>query len=76
CIRDRFHDDVTFSDYEDASPDALKAYAKQGLPTDLAKIRENDQDLQKWTAYKTKYLDDFAMQLVEDVRQYEPFLLT
>ncbi|MFW2710891.1 poly-beta-1,6-N-acetyl-D-glucosamine N-deacetylase PgaB, partial [Acinetobacter baumannii] len=71
-----FHDDVTLSDYEDASPDALKAYAKQGLPTDLAKIRENDQDLQKWTAYKTKYLDDFAMQLVEDVRQYEPFLLT
>lgn len=71
-----FHDDVTLSDYEDASPDALKAYAKQGLPTDLAKIRENDQDLQKWTAYKTKYLDDFAMQLVEVVRQYEPFLLT
>ena len=33
-----FHDDVTLSDYEDASPDALKAYAKQGLPTDLAKF--------------------------------------
>lgn len=71
-----FHDDVTLSDYEDASPDALKAYAKQGLPTDLAKIRANDEDLQKWTAFKTRYLDDFAMQLVDEVRQYEPFLLT
>ena len=70
-----FHDDVTLSDYEDASPDALKAYAKQGLPTDLAKIRANDEDLQKWTAFKTRYLDDFAMQLVDEVRQYEPFLL-
>ncbi|MHA3982764.1 poly-beta-1,6-N-acetyl-D-glucosamine N-deacetylase PgaB [Acinetobacter venetianus] len=71
-----FHDDVTLSDYEDASPDALAAYAKQGLPTDLAKIRSNDAELQKWTAYKTNYLDDFAMQLAAEVRQYQPYLLT
>lgn len=42
----------------------------------MAKIRANDEDLQKWTAFKTRYLDDFAMQLVDEVRQYEPFLLT
>ena len=71
-----FHDDATLSDYEDASPEAMQAYASIGLPNDLAKIRSNDADLQKWTAYKTKYLDDFAMQLASDVRQYQPFLLT
>lgn len=26
-----FHDDATLSDYEDASPDAMKAYASIGL---------------------------------------------
>ena len=71
-----FHDDTTLSDYEDASPEALKAYAAIGLPTDLTKIRSNDTDLQKWTAYKTKYIDDFALQLAQQVRQYHPFLLT
>lgn len=71
-----FHDDTTLSDYEDASPEALKAYAAIGLPIDLAKIRSNDADLQKWTAYKTQYIDDFAMQLAQQVRQYHPFLLT
>ncbi|WP_353140766.1 poly-beta-1,6-N-acetyl-D-glucosamine N-deacetylase PgaB [Acinetobacter pragensis] len=71
-----FHDDTTLSDYEDASPDAMKAYAAVGLPNDLAAIRNNDADLQKWTAFKTQYLDDFAMQLAKNVRQYQPFLLT
>lgn len=71
-----FHDDVTLSDYEDTSPQALAAYAKQGLPTDLAKIRNNDDKLQKWTAYKTRTLDDFAMELAGEVRQYQPYLMT
>lgn len=71
-----FHDDVTLSDYEDASPQALAAYAKQGLPTDLAQIRDNDDKLQKWTAYKTRTLDDFAMELAGEVRQYQPYLMT
>lgn len=71
-----FHDDVTLSDYEDTSPQALAAYAKQGLPKDLAKIRNNDDKLQKWTAYKTHTLDDFAMELAGEVRQYQPYLMT
>ncbi len=71
-----FHDDTTLSDYEDASPEALRAYASIGLPTDLVKIRNNDADLEKWTAFKTRYIDDFAMQLAQEVRQYHPFLLT
>ena len=71
-----FHDDTTLSDYEDASPQAMQAYASIGLPNDLAAIRSNDADLQKWTAFKTKSIDDFALSLAADVRQYQPFLLT
>ena len=71
-----FHDDTTLSDYEDASPEAMQAYAAIGLPDNLDKIRENDADLQKWTAFKTKTIDDFAMELAADVRVYQPFLLT
>ena len=71
-----FHDDTTLSDYEDASPDAMKAYASIGLPQDLNAIRNNDAQLQKWTAFKTEYIDNFAMQLASEVRQYQPFLLT
>lgn len=37
-----FHDDVTLSDYEDASPAALRQYQAWGLPTDLATIRASD----------------------------------
>lgn len=71
-----FHDDTTLSDYEDASPEAMQAYAAIGLPNNLDKIRENDADLQKWTAFKTQTIDDFAMELAADVRVYQPFLLT
>lgn len=71
-----FHDDTTLSDYEDASPEAMQAYAAIGLPRDLAEIRSNEADLQKWTAFKTQYIDDFAMQLAQELRQYHPFLLT
>lgn len=71
-----FHDDTTLSDYEDASPAALKAYAQAGLSTNLEQVRQNDQALQKWTAFKTKTIDDLAMKVSQDVRQYQPALLT
>lgn len=71
-----FHDDATLSDYEDASPDALKAYEKIGLPTDLDEIRKDDAKLQKWTAFKTETIDSFAQDLAQKVRYYQPFLLT
>ncbi|AOA59844.1 poly-beta-1,6-N-acetyl-D-glucosamine N-deacetylase PgaB [Acinetobacter larvae] len=71
-----FHDDATLSDYEDASPEALKVYAQQGLGTDLAAIRQDEALLQQWTALKTKTIDNFAMELAAEVRQYQPFLLT
>lgn len=71
-----FHDDATLSDYEDASSWAKKAYQQQGLATDLAQLRADDAALQKWTAYKVKVIDDFAMELAETVRQYQPYLQT
>lgn len=71
-----FHDDVTLSDYEDASPAAMKFYSQNGLPTDLAKIRNDDVLLQKWTTLKTNSLDNFALELAADVREYQPFLMT
>lgn len=71
-----FHDDVTLSDYEDASPQALQAYKKAGLPENLQQIRDNDALMQKWTALKTRTLDNFALQLVNVVKQQQPYLLT
>ena len=71
-----FHDDATLSDYEDASPAAMQAYAKIGLPQDLESIRKDDAQLQKWTAFKTTTIDDFAQHLAQKVRYYQPFLLT
>ena len=71
-----FHDDATMSDYEDASPDALKAYKKAGLPVELSSIRADEKKLQKWTALKTQTIDDFSMELAQEIRYYQPFLMT
>lgn len=71
-----FHDDATLSDYEDASVDALQAYRKHGLPTSLAEIRADEKKLQRWTAFKTQTIDDFSLELADEVRYYQPFLMT
>ncbi|MFT4020949.1 MAG: poly-beta-1,6-N-acetyl-D-glucosamine N-deacetylase PgaB [Acinetobacter sp.] len=71
-----FHDDTTLSDYEDASPEALKAYQAAGLSTNLDAVRKDEAALQKWTAFKTSYIDNFALQLAGEIRQYQPFLMT
>lgn len=69
-----FHDDVTLSDYEDASPRALAAYRAWGLPQPLAEIRADDALLQRWTARKIALLDDFAAELGDIVRREQPDL--
>ncbi len=71
-----FHDDMTLSDYEDASPAAKAQYAAWGLPTDLSIIRQDDALLQKWTALKTQTLDEFALAVAAEVRKQQPGLLT
>lgn len=71
-----FHDDVTLSDYEDDSRFAHKQYIQWGLSNNVTKIRSNRDQFLKWTRLKTKYLDDFAMELANLVRQEQPGLKT
>ena len=71
-----FHDDVTLSDYEDASPEALKAYAKWGLPDSVEKIRASDDLVGRWTILKINELDNFTRELTQVVRDEQPGLRT
>jgi biofilm PGA synthesis lipoprotein PgaB len=71
-----FHDDVTLSDYEDASPDALRQYRRWGLPTDLAKIRSSDDLLGRWTNRKTDALEQITLHLADKVRENQAQLRT
>ena len=64
-----FHDDAVLSDFEDASPDALKAYEAAGLPGDIAKIRANPALFERWTALKTDALIAFTRELAARVRR-------
>ena len=71
-----FHDDVTLSDYEDASVPALSQYRAWGLPTNLALIRANDQLLGQWTTRKTEALEQLTLDLAALVRTQQPQLRT
>ncbi|MGD9843151.1 MAG: poly-beta-1,6-N-acetyl-D-glucosamine N-deacetylase PgaB, partial [Steroidobacteraceae bacterium] len=71
-----FHDDVTLSDFEDASQFARKAYEDWGLPGSITEIRKHDDLLGRWTILKINALDEFAGELAEVVRAEEPALKT
>ena len=71
-----FHDDVTLSDFEDDSEAAHQQYKKWGLPQSVTAIRANKKQFHQWTKLKTHYLDDFAMQLAQIVRNEQPGLKT
>ncbi len=71
-----FHDDVTLSDYEDASDFGLKTYKEWGLPGNLAAIRKSDDLLGRWTILKINALDDMAMEMADLVRAEQPALKT
>jgi biofilm PGA synthesis lipoprotein PgaB len=58
-----FHDDATLSDDEDASPLALAAYGRWGLPADVAAIRTDPALMARWTGAKTRYLTEFTLEL-------------
>lgn len=66
-----FHDDALFSDFEDASPDALAAYQQAGFEHDIERLRTNASTLAAWTRFKSRYLIDFTAELtqrIHDVR--------
>lgn len=71
-----FHDDVTLSDYEDGSEWALKAYRRWGLPGSVEAIRADDKAMARWTQRKTAWLDDFAGEMAQAVRDQQPGLAT
>lgn len=63
-----FHDDALLSDFEDAGPDALRAYAAAGLPGDIAALRADPAQRQAWTRMKSRALVDFTLELTSKVR--------
>jgi len=63
-----FHDDAVLSDFEDASPEALRAYAAQGLPDSIVGLRDDPATLQRWSRFKSRYLIDFTHELTAKVR--------
>jgi biofilm PGA synthesis lipoprotein PgaB len=71
-----FHDDVTLSDYEDDSTFARKQYKKWSLSPSVTKIRADREQYEKWSNLKTDYLDGFAMQLAQIIRDAHPGLKT
>ena len=71
-----FHDDLTLSDYEDASAPALRQYRSWGLPNDLAQIRSDDALLGTWTNRKTETLERLSLELAAIVRAEQPQLRT
>lgn len=71
-----FHDDVTLSDYEDASDFALQTYRQWGLPASIAAIRANDDLLGRWTILKINTLDNFALELATVLKVRQPQLKT
>jgi biofilm PGA synthesis lipoprotein PgaB len=71
-----FHDDVTLSDFEDDSKSARNQYKKWGLSENISKIRADKKQFQEWSKLKTHYLDAFAMELAQIVRNEQPGLKT
>ncbi len=71
-----FHDDVTLTDYEDASPAALRTYRSWGLPGSLASIRASDDLLGRWTILKINALDNLAQEMAAVVAHNQPGLRT
>lgn len=71
-----FHDDVTLSDFEDDSQFARHQYQKWGLAPDVMKIRADREQYEKWCKRKLDYLDDFAMQLAQIIRNEHPEVKT
>ncbi len=71
-----FHDDALLSDFEDASPPALAAYAAAGLPPSIAALRADPETMRRWTRFKTDALLEFTGELTARARLYRAPLLT
>ncbi|PHM37546.1 poly-beta-1,6-N-acetyl-D-glucosamine N-deacetylase PgaB [Xenorhabdus innexi] len=69
-----YHDDAIMSDFEDAGPDAIRVYQREGFPASIAEIRQNPEQFARWSRFKSRYLTDFTLELtqaVKSVRGYQ-----
>lgn len=72
-----FHDDATLSDYEDASPAAMRHYREQWQLPDSVEAIRNDPDARRaWSKKKTAHLTAFTLELAGALREYQPALTT
>ncbi|MCA3264152.1 MAG: poly-beta-1,6-N-acetyl-D-glucosamine N-deacetylase PgaB [Telmatospirillum sp.] len=71
-----YHDDGVMSDFEDAGPAALAAYAKAGFPASIAAIRADPVLFKRWTRFKTDALIELTDSLTATVRHHRMPLLT
>ena len=71
-----FHDDALLSDFEDASPPALAAYARAGLPASIAALRADPETMRRWTRFKTDALIEFTEELTARAKVYRSPLAT
>jgi biofilm PGA synthesis lipoprotein PgaB len=71
-----FHDDATLSDFEDATPAALKAYTAAGLPASIEAIRADAATMKAWTDFKIDVLIALTKRLATEARRFRPSLLT
>ncbi|WP_404377518.1 poly-beta-1,6-N-acetyl-D-glucosamine N-deacetylase PgaB [Vreelandella aquamarina] len=65
-----FHDDAFYTDFEDANPAALDAYASADLPRDINAIRNDDNLMAAWTRFKGEHLTDFTQELAQAANYY------
>lgn len=63
-----FHDDAVLTDTEDASSVALAAYQKAGFSRDIRAIRDDAQQFEAWTRFKTETLTRFTLELADKVK--------
>jgi len=67
-----FHDDGVLSDFEDDSPAALRVYQQADFPGAIGAIRDNPALFRRWSRFKTRYLIDFSLSLLDTVRKIRP----
>jgi biofilm PGA synthesis lipoprotein PgaB len=72
-----FSDDATLSDFEDASPEALKGFSKKAeRDLSVAQIRSDEELFSRWTNYKSSYLVALTRELHQIVESYQGTVLT
>ena len=72
-----FHDDAYLNDFEDISPEAMKYYQSHGLDArSIDTLRRNSKSIKAWATVKEKAINDFTLELVSVLKNYQAHLKT